>query len=70
MKPQKPQPVQEEAEVVSDGGEDGVVGVAGPVGEVASSHSVFSFEMTDDGFDGGAASEVSFDRWCDASLLP
>jgi hypothetical protein len=53
LEPQKPQPVQEEAEVISDGGEDGVIGVACPVGQVASSHSVVGLEMNDDRFDGG-----------------
>jgi len=49
VKQQKPQPAQEEAEVVSGGCEHGVDGIAGTVCKIVSVHPVLCFQMPDDG---------------------
>ena len=66
---QKPEPEDQEAEVVAGSGEDGVDGVAGLVGEVVSAHAVLGLEVSDDRLDGGPASELAFDLIGDAALL-
>jgi hypothetical protein len=45
-------PGEEEAEIISDGGEEGVGGVSGAPLQRVPLHSVISFEMSDDGFNG------------------
>ena len=65
----EPQPPEQEAEVVADGGEHGIDGVAGAVSEVIASHAVFGLKMSDHGLDGGASLELAFDLRCDATLL-
>lgn len=52
MGAKKRHPVEQEAEVVSGGGEDGIDGVAGGVGEIVSLHPVPALQVADDGFDG------------------
>ena len=58
---QKPDPVDQTAEVVADGGEDGIGGIALAVPEVVAAHSMFRFEMADHGFDRGSPSQLAFD---------
>ena len=65
----KPQPVEEEAEVVSGGGEDGVDGVALGTGEVVAVHAVAVLDVADDGLDGGAAAHLALDSGRHAALL-
>jgi hypothetical protein len=65
---QKPQPVEQEAEVVADGGEYGVDGVASAMGKVIAAHAVLGLEMTDHRFDGGASFHVALDLRGDAAL--
>ena len=48
---QKPQPADEEPEVISGCSQDGVDGIACTVSEVVASHSVLGFEMSYNGFD-------------------
>lgn len=69
MGAKKHEPAEQQAEVVSDGGEDGIDGVAAGMGEVIAVHSVVGFEMADDGFDGGSSFELTFDGLGDASFL-
>jgi hypothetical protein len=49
------QPAQEEAEVVTGGGEDGIDAVALTALEIVAVHAVFGFEMADDRLDCGSA---------------
>jgi len=46
--PKKPDPFEDEAEVVAGSGEDGVDGIAVAVGEVIAVHTVTVLEVTDD----------------------
>ena len=66
---QKPQPADEEAEVVSGGGEDGIDGITLAIAEIVAAHPMLGFEMADDGLDGGASSHLALDLWGDAPLL-
>lgn len=66
---QKPQPVEQEAEVIADGGKHGVVGVALGEGQEVAAHAVVVLEMADDGFDGGPASQRPFDGLGEATLV-
>lgn len=50
---QKPQPVEQKAEVTAYGGEHGVVGVTLGEGQEVAAHAMVALEVTDDGFDGG-----------------
>jgi hypothetical protein len=52
LEQQKPQPADEEPEVVSGCCEDSVCGVSRSVSEIISVHPVLGFKMPDDGFDG------------------
>ena len=70
MAQQKPEPSDQAAEVVADGGEDGVVGIAASEPEIVSAHAVFGFEMANDGLDGGSAAQRALDGWRHPSLLP
>ena len=65
-----PEPVQEEREVVSGGGQHGVDGVAVFAGEIVAVHAVLGLEMADDRLDGRAPPHVALDRWCDARFWP
>ena len=58
---QKPEPAEEEAEVVAGRGENGVDGVALAVPEIVAAHAVLGFEMTDDGLDGGSPAHLALD---------
>ena len=49
---QKPEPSDQAAEVVADGGEDGVGSIAPTVPQIVAAHAVLGFEMTDHGLDG------------------
>jgi hypothetical protein len=66
---QKPQPVEQEAEVVADGREHGVDGIAGTVSEMVAAHAVLGLEMTDHRLDGSAPFHVALDLRGDAALL-
>ncbi len=55
------EPVQEATEVVASSGEDGICCIAAAVPEIVAAHPVFGFEMSDDGFDGGAPAQLAFD---------
>lgn len=46
---QTPEPAEEAAEVVVDGGKDGVVGIAMLEPEIVAFHAVLGLEMADDG---------------------
>ena len=63
-------PLEDDSEVVSHGGEDGIDGISFGVCEVVPVHSVLIFHMPDHGFDGGAAFHDAFDCWCDPPFLP
>jgi hypothetical protein len=63
------EPFEQQAEVVSNGGEDGVCGIAGLMGEIVAAHAVLGFEMSDDRLDGGASSQLALDDLGDAALL-
>jgi hypothetical protein len=65
----EPQPGEEKAEVIAGSGKDGVEGVAMGSGKVVAAHAVFVLDMTDDGFDGRAASHLALDGRCHAPLL-
>ena len=43
--PQKPQPGEQETEVIACGGEDGIDGVAGGMRQVIAAHAVLTFEI-------------------------
>ena len=45
--PQKAEPPDEEAEVVSGGGQDGVDCVADRMGEIVAAHAMLGLEMAD-----------------------
>ena len=64
-----PEPGEDAPEVVSGSGEDGGCGIAGPALEVAASKMVFFLHVADEGFDGGSAAQLSFDRAEDAKVL-
>ena len=65
---QEPQPPDQEAKVVADGGEHGVAGVAA-VSEMIAARAVLGLEMADDRLDGGPPLELAFDLGHDAALL-
>ena len=50
---QEPEPPEQEAEVVTCGGEDGIDSVALAVPEIIAAHAVLGLEMPDDRFDPG-----------------
>ena len=54
---------------MADGGEDDVGGIALAALQVAATEVTIGFHVTDHGLDGGAASELAFDRSEDAALL-
>ena len=54
--PKIPQPGEDAAEVVSDGGEDDVGSVSGAAFEIAPTEVAFGLQVPDDGLDGGSAS--------------
>lgn len=66
---QKPEPFEQEAEVVAGRGENGIDGVAGAVGEIVSLHAMIGFEMSDDGFDGRSPPHLAFDLGRHAAFL-
>ncbi|GAN82278.1 hypothetical protein Aam_254_001 [Acidocella aminolytica 101 = DSM 11237] len=67
--PKKCDPGEQAAEIIACGGEDGVHGIAGAPFEVVAVHSVVGFEMSDNGLDGGAAAQLTFDLRGDTALL-
>ena len=69
MKPKSPDPLEDEAEVVSGGSEDGVDGITLGVSEVIAVHSVARLDVADDRFDSSAALHLAFDGRCDAAFL-
>ena len=66
---QEPQPPDQKAEVVADGGEHGGDGVAGAVSKMIAAHAVLGLEMADHWLDGGPSPELAFDLRRDAALL-
>jgi hypothetical protein len=50
---------EDEAEVVTGGGEDGVGGIAGAALEMAAAEVTVGLHVADHGFDGGSASDMS-----------
>ena len=55
MAQQKPEPSDQAAEVVADGGEDGVGSVTSTIPEIVATHAVLGFEMADHRLNGGPA---------------
>src|SRR3989442_1234543 len=67
---QKPlEPSDEQAEVVTSGGEHGVGAVAVAALEIVAAHAGLGFNMADHGFDGGASAHLAADRLGDAPHL-
>src|SRR5260370_35552855 len=66
---QKPQPSDEEAEVVAGGGQKRVDGIALAVAQIVTAHAVLGFEMADDGLDSGPSAHLTLDLRRDAQLL-
>ena len=64
-----PQPPDQKAKVVTDGGEHGVVSIATSVVEVIALHTMLVFEMPDHRLDGAATTHLAFDLRSDAALL-
>jgi hypothetical protein len=54
---------------VADGGEDDVGRIAGTAFEVAAAEVTIGLQVSDDGFDGGAAAQLALDDPEDAALL-
>ena len=54
---------------MADGGEDDVGSVAGAAFEVAAAEVTIGLQVSDDGFDGGAAAQLALDDTEDAALL-
>ena len=69
MEQQKPQPADEEAEVVSGCCENGIYGITRSVSEIVSVHPVLGFQMPYDGFDGRPTPHLAFDLGRHAPLL-
>ena len=69
LKPKNPDPLEDEAEVVSGGSEDGVDGITLGVSEVIAVHSVARLDVADDWFDSGPPLHLAFDGWCDTAFL-
>jgi hypothetical protein len=67
--PKGPQPSEDAAEVVADGGEDDVGGIAGAALEIAATEVAFGLQVADHGLDGGSASQLALDHSEDAALL-
>ncbi|MCP1854751.1 hypothetical protein ACVI1L_004500 [Bradyrhizobium sp. USDA 4516] len=67
--PKSPQPGEDAAEVVADGREDHIGGIAGAAFEVAAAEVTIGLQVSDDGFDGGAAAQLALDDPEDAALL-
>ena len=57
----KPQPGEEETEVVAGGGEDGVDRIALGSSQVIALHAVLILDVADERFDRGAAFHLAFD---------
>jgi hypothetical protein len=64
-----PQPGEDAAEVVSDGGEYGIGSVSGATFWLAAAEVTLGLHLTDHGLDGGPASQLAFDDTEDAALL-
>src|SRR5947207_4669028 len=64
-----PEPAQEEAKVVADGGEHSIDAVAVAPLEIIAAHAVLGLGMADDRFDGGAAPHLATDRFRDPAHL-
>ena len=58
---EKPQPGEDETQVVTSGGEDDVYGVALAAFEETASEVSVGLHVSDDGFDSRAAPELAFD---------
>lgn len=54
-----PEPVEQEREVLTGGGQNGIDGVALLPGEVVEVHMVFGLDMADDGISRGAATHLA-----------
>jgi hypothetical protein len=64
-----PEPGEDAPEVVAGGGGDGVCGIAGLALEVAAAEMAFFLHVTDEGLDGRAPTQLSFDGAEDAAVL-
>ncbi|MGY4281753.1 hypothetical protein ACVWXO_000973 [Bradyrhizobium sp. LM2.7] len=67
--PKSPEPREDAAEVVADGGEDDVGGVSCAAFELAAAEVTIGLQVSDDGFDGGAAAQLALDDTEDGALL-
>jgi hypothetical protein len=65
-----PQPIEQEAEVVSDGAHGGVDLIAEASFEEIAAQMTICFAVTDDRFDGGASPQLFLDLAVNAALLP
>ncbi len=63
------QPGEDAAEVVTDGREDDVGRIAGAAFKVAAAEVTIGLQVSDDGFDGGAAAQLALDDPEDVALL-
>ena len=54
---------------MADGGEDDVGGIAGAAFEVAAAEVTIGLQVSDDGFDSGAAAQLALDDTEDAAFL-
>ena len=66
---EKPQPGEEEAEVVAGGGEDGVDGIALGSSQIIALHAMLILDVADERFDCGAAPHLAFDGGRHAAFL-
>jgi hypothetical protein len=63
------EPAQEQAEVVSGGGENGVNAVPISALEIVATHPTVILEMADHGLNGSSASHLAANDFCDAADL-
>jgi hypothetical protein len=64
-----PEPGEDAAEVMADGGEADVGGIASAALEIASAEVAFGLQVADHGLDGRSASQLALDHSEDAALL-
>ena len=62
------QPCEDEAEVVADSGENGVGRIALAAFEIAAAEMAIHLHVPDHSLDGGAATQLAFDKAKDAAL--
>src|SRR4029078_8592035 len=69
MAHENPEPGEEPAEVVTDGGEDCVRGIAVSALEIAAAEIAIVLHVADDGFDGGLKPQLALDGDGNGTLL-